>query len=78
MHVVGLLFIALVAGIAAVGALWSYGPVLAILCAPFVASSVTVFCAVLATVGRPRRHDIPVTAFSQMIEARQSDKPVRL
>jgi hypothetical protein len=63
MHVVGLLLIAFIASLAAVVALWSYGPVLAILCAPFTASFVTVVCAVLATFRRPRRPVVPVTAY---------------
>jgi hypothetical protein len=63
MHVVGLLLIAFIASLAAVVALWSYGPVLAILCAPFIASFVTVVCAVLATFRRPRRPVVPVTAY---------------
>ena len=73
MHVIGLVFIAIIAGIAGIGALWSYGPVLAILCAlfvdslaivctPLVASSVTALCAVLMTFRRPRRHGLPVAA----------------
>ena len=76
MHVVGLLFIAIIAGIAAVVALWSYGPVLTILCAPFVASSVTVVCAVLATVRRPGGTTFR-SAYPHMIEAQQSGKPVQ-
>ena len=62
MHVIGLVFIAIIAGIAGIGALWSYGPVLAILCTPLVASSVTALCAVLMTFRRPRRHGLPVAA----------------
>jgi hypothetical protein len=65
MHVVGLLLIAFIASLAAVVALWSYGPVLVLLCAPFVASFVTVVCATLATFKRPRRRSIPVTAYPQ-------------
>jgi uncharacterized membrane protein len=65
MHVVGLVFVALIAGIAAIVGLWSYGPVLAILCAPLVASLVTGVCAILATFRRPRRPVVPVTAYPQ-------------
>ena len=62
MHVIGMVFIAIIAGIAGIGALWSYGPVLAILCAPLVASSVTALSAVVMTFRRPRRHGVAVAA----------------
>jgi hypothetical protein len=38
---IGIVLIAIVTGFAAVGALWSYDPVTAVLCAPLIASFVT-------------------------------------
>ena len=50
MNIAQLMMIGLVAGMAALAALWSYDPVLAALCAPFVASLVTLVSALIAVV----------------------------
>ena len=47
MNIGGLMMLGLLAGIAAMVMLWSYGLVFALLCAPFIASLVTLLSAVL-------------------------------
>jgi hypothetical protein len=57
--VIVLMFLAVVSGVLAVFVLWPYGPILALLAAPVIASLMTVLGAFLITSRPPAGHSHP-------------------